>query len=432
MTTRTMGGCGRAAATILAAACGALGAPAHAGNGLNLIGFGAESIGMGGADIALGREVSGININPAGLSQIPSRRLDAYALPFFGYNMRHEDALNERSRMDNPWGLILGGGYAWRARPDLVAGVGVFAQGGNGIQYEKLQTVFGTRDEATAIFGATKLVGGLAWQPDPRWALGANLGLTYSMGRQKLFPETSAPGDPDTSTPPFFGLRFDGGAGFSLNGRVGILHKPSPNFTWGFTYASPTKLKLEDGTLTVNYEAIGLPATKYRDAKITGFELPQEVGAGFAWRFQPLWLFAMDVMFLDWSGSIKSTRVIASDPTIDGAPADVDLSVPLDYRDQVVLALGLAIDVTPRTTVRFGANISRNPAPAATMQPTGNLIERWEVDAGFTHRFDESWELAMGLQYQPPDSIAYDSPLFDDAKEHYGVTALTIQLSRHW
>jgi long-chain fatty acid transport protein len=326
--------------------------------------------------------------------------------------------------MDNPWGLILGGGYAWRARPELVAALGVFAQGGSGIQYKDLETAFGTRDEATAIFGATKVVGALAWQPDATWALGANLGVSYAQGREKLFPETSDPA--------FFGLRFDGGDGISVSGRLGLQQKVTPNFTWGLTWSSPTKLKLNGGTATVNYEAIGIAPTKYRKAKITGLELAQEVSAGFAWRFQPLWLFALDVSWYDWSGSIKNTRLTAHDPSIAGAPDTVDLTIPLNYRDQVVLALGLAIDVTPRTTVRMGTNISRNPAPAETMTPTGNLIEKWEIDAGFTHRLTPDWELAVGAQYQIPDSISYTNPPFPASKDHYGVAALTIQLSRHW
>ncbi|MEO8754496.1 MAG: hypothetical protein ABI624_17635 [Casimicrobiaceae bacterium] len=38
------------------AACGMASAMASANNGLNMIGFGAESIGMGGADIAVARD----------------------------------------------------------------------------------------------------------------------------------------------------------------------------------------------------------------------------------------------------------------------------------------------------------------------------------------------------------------------------------------
>lgn len=439
MTLRTTQGRRIAARFLLAAAPLTACAPAQAGNGLNLIGFGAESIGLGGADIPMSHEISGININPAGLSQIGERRFDAYLLPFYGYNMKHEDERNDLSRMDNPLGVILGGGYAMRLAPQVVAGVGIFAQGGDGIMYRHLDTPYGTRDEANAIFGVTKLVSGVAWQVNERWALGANLGLSYSQAREKLFPNTSHVPDPDAegppgTDPPFFGLRFDGGAGLSLNGRLGLLYKPSEHFTIGASYASPTKLPLKGGTLTVNYEAIGIPKTKYRHARIGGFELAQELGAGFAWQFKPRWLFAMEVNWLDWSGSLKDVRLHAHDPKVDGAPERVDATIPVDYRDQTVLAMGLQIDWSDRTVVRLGTNISRNPAPRSTMTPTLNLIEKWEVDAGFTRKLDDHWELAMGLQYQPPDSIRYDNDVtpIGPSKETYGVVALTIQVGRHW
>ena len=42
--------------------------PIGASNGLNLIGFGAESYIMGGADLAVARDTTAMNTNPAGLS----------------------------------------------------------------------------------------------------------------------------------------------------------------------------------------------------------------------------------------------------------------------------------------------------------------------------------------------------------------------------
>jgi hypothetical protein len=41
---------------------------AHATNGINLIGFGAESSLMAGADVAVARDTSALNTNPAGLT----------------------------------------------------------------------------------------------------------------------------------------------------------------------------------------------------------------------------------------------------------------------------------------------------------------------------------------------------------------------------
>jgi long-chain fatty acid transport protein len=61
----------------LAIALGAMTAafPSAASNGLTLIGTGTESVGMGGADVAVARDTTALSTNPAGLK--PTVRLAA-------------------------------------------------------------------------------------------------------------------------------------------------------------------------------------------------------------------------------------------------------------------------------------------------------------------------------------------------------------------
>lgn len=47
-------------------------------NGLSLIGFGTESVAMGGADTAVARDTTALNTNPAGLTQLSRPAFDAY------------------------------------------------------------------------------------------------------------------------------------------------------------------------------------------------------------------------------------------------------------------------------------------------------------------------------------------------------------------
>jgi long-chain fatty acid transport protein len=54
----------------------ALSLPVNATNGILLIGYGAESTLMGGADTAVARDTSALNTNPAGLVQIKGKRFD--------------------------------------------------------------------------------------------------------------------------------------------------------------------------------------------------------------------------------------------------------------------------------------------------------------------------------------------------------------------
>ena len=52
--------------------------PATATNGINLIGFGAESTLMGGADTAVARDTSALNTNPASLAKIQGHMFDGF------------------------------------------------------------------------------------------------------------------------------------------------------------------------------------------------------------------------------------------------------------------------------------------------------------------------------------------------------------------
>ena len=50
--------------------------PALANNGLNMIAFSAEGVGMGGADVPVAREALSLSVNPAGLSQLERRQFE--------------------------------------------------------------------------------------------------------------------------------------------------------------------------------------------------------------------------------------------------------------------------------------------------------------------------------------------------------------------
>ena len=62
--------------------------PAVASNDLNVIGFGVQSIGMGGADIPMAESSEAVNINPAGLMQIGDRRITQECPDFRGHRIR--------------------------------------------------------------------------------------------------------------------------------------------------------------------------------------------------------------------------------------------------------------------------------------------------------------------------------------------------------
>ena len=402
---------------------------AQASNGFNLVGFGVESLGLGSADIAVARDSTAVNINPAGLTQIDSRRFDGYIVPYYSFGVAHSDANNAKDDIDNPFGVLTGFSYAQKAlRPDLTFGFGLFVSGGTGVTYKDLDTGLGTRDEYSAVLGVTKLATGVGWKLNDKLSLGAGLNLSYSALRQKIFPQTSS------ADPAFYGIRVDGADGLSVNGRVGLQYRPQPTLTLGLSYANATDIKLEDGTLTADFTALGLGRVKYRQADVEGFALAQELGAGVAWVFRPNWLFAGELTWLNWSDALRDASLVASRPDDPAAPATIAITQQLDHRGQYVIGLGIAYQWDDKTTLRGGLNIGRNPIPPSTLTPTLNLIAHGELDLGFSRKLAGGWEFGGAMQYQPYLSQRYDNPEqpFQSAKEQYGVLAWTLQLSRSW
>ncbi|KAF1698622.1 hypothetical protein CSC66_17090, partial [Pseudoxanthomonas kaohsiungensis] len=141
------------------------------------------------------RDGNAININPAGMTQIKGTRYDGSLVPFWAFNYKHADEVNDEASMDSPLGILANQSYVTQAyHPDLRFGVGVFVSGGTGVGYKDLNTIYGTRDEYSAVLGVTKLASAVAWQANDKLSLGLGLNLTYSSTRQKLFPNTSFDG----------------------------------------------------------------------------------------------------------------------------------------------------------------------------------------------------------------------------------------------
>lgn len=405
-----------------------------AGNGLNAYGFGARSLGMGGADLATPSGVYSIAINPAGLSGITSREASGY---FEGYRtfFSHKDDLGNDDFVDNPNAFLVGGGYArrWSLNSPLSVGVALFAQGGTGFVYKDLANQFGPPDDLVSLFGVVRLAPGVAWRVNERLSVGAALGINYSSAKQEFFYDTSQPRTEQSQG--FQGFKLDGADGFSFNGKLGLLYQADPSWTVALTYTSKTPLKLEDGNLSLNYEADGIGRVRYRNAQVKGLALPQEAGLGVAWTPKRGWLLAAEVNWLDYSSAFRQSTLSADSPNRDGVPDSVTFRSSLDFRDQYVVAFGAEYELDSRTRVRAGYNYGRNPVPDRNLGPTLNLVSEYFYGAGFSRLLGTSWELASSFAFVPPVREHYRNPslgLGSAQSERWAYIDLNVTVTRRW
>ena len=415
--------------------CAAVSTSASATNGLNLIGFGTESALMGGADVAVARDTTALNTNPAGLARIGARAFDGFGAVAYGMDVRHLDTFGNDTSVSNRLIPIGGFGYAQRiAGTALTAGIGLFAQGGAGNIYENMATAFGTRDDLTGIFRIARLSPGLAWQATDRLALGVSVPITYADARQKVFPGTSFfnAANPAAS---FFGFELKGAQTLKTGLKLGAQYRASDAVMLGATYTHKTSLPLSDGTLIANMSAIGLGRVTYRNARVDGLGLPREFGLGIAWEPRAGVLLSFKYAWLNWASSLQTSTLTATAPDNPLAPPVLSSSSANNWNNQNVFAIGAAIDLSPGARMYLGYNYGRSPIPLQNLNPLLAAIGEHHFTGGFMHRLGTEWSLAYGIEYQRSANPVYTNPALPfgpNAQERSNFPAFDLMLSRRW
>jgi long-chain fatty acid transport protein len=407
----------------------------QAGNGLNLIGFGAESVGMGGADIAVARDATALNTNPAGLTQLRATAFDNYIAAAYAIDVAHADRFgNDRGVTNDIIGL---GGFGF-AKPlgssGITVGIGAFAQGGAGNVYKNLNTPFGGQGELSGLIAIGRMIPGIAWRVDDKLSIGLGVAVTYARAKQHVFPGVSV-FDPANPSQSFFGTITKDLQTTRFGARAGVRYEITPSVALAAVYSPKTALPLKDGYSDVNLSALGLGVVRYRDMRVEGLALPQEVGVGAAWHATPSTLLSLELTWLDWSGALKSQTITASNPESASAPAVIRQTLDLNWRDQYVIALGAAQDIDDRLTLYGGFNYARNPVPAPATSPLLAPTGERHATAGVRYRLSGSWILSAALEYLLPKKVTYNnpqSPFGPGAQERTEYIAVHLMLGKRW
>lgn len=330
------------ATTVLAIAAVGVAQAGWGNNSLSLIGTGAESVGMGGADVAVARDTSALSTNPAGLSQLGGRAFDGVLAAAFALDVAHAGRYGNDQRVANWIVPNVGAGVSRRIEDSaFTVGIGLFGQAGAGSVYNNLNTPFGGQDALRSQFGVVKLTRGFAWQPTAQWALGASLNVHYASLDQRVYPHQSVAtlGDPAQA---FFGTTIQSASAIRVGTKLGVLFKPTEALSLGVVYSPQVNLPLKGKVLEANLSALGLGRVTDRDVRLDGLALPQELEGGIAWQTTPRVLVAFDLKWQDSSRALRTQTLSASNPDDPRAPPTISSTSALDWRDQVVVAAGLA------------------------------------------------------------------------------------------
>jgi long-chain fatty acid transport protein len=402
---------------------------AHATNGINLIGFGAESTLMGGADVAVARDTSALNTNPAGLTQIKAPLADIFGSMLRTTDLVHKDSNGNQEHASNRYTFLAGGGYAQPIENTAcTAGVGLFAQGGAGGVFENIRTPFGGRDDLSSLFGIAKIIPGIGCQVTENLSLGASLNIVYASIEQDFFGNTSFQSGPVS----FAGYKLEDAAALRTGFKLGAQYRVSPALTFAATYTEKTELPMTGGSLVADFTAQGLGKVKYSDATVKGFALPREVALGVAFKPTEALLLSFKVNWLNWDDAIDTVTVRGTDRNNASAPAEYTLVAPADWKDQWVIATGLAYNWDDRTTLYAGHNYGQNPIPRKNSSPLLAGILEHHLTFGAAHKIDQNWTMTGGVEWMLPVGERYTNPLFGEAEIRNEAIFFHMMLSRRW
>jgi long-chain fatty acid transport protein len=405
---------------------------AHAINGAQFIGFSGESTALAGSGHVAVADTSAINTNPAAMSLIEGTRFDV-SPGFVQAFLHHSDVFgNTNVSGQNDAYALLNLGVATRLSsvPGLTIGAGIFTQGGFGADYRNLVTAFGTQDAASSFFRHLKFAVGLSYEATDKLSFGIAPSIGYSDVSLRLFPGSSvlpSPGLPNG----FAGFNIrdscarNGGLG-PLGGdcpsdvvfavKVGAMYRALPWLTVGATYTSPVSFNHTGGQATLNFSAFGLGTVNY-DARVEGIKWPQQVDVSMAAKPIEQLTVMLTTSWINWA-SVNTIEITATNPNNAFAPAQVNLNIPFNWKDQVVVAIGFSYSVMQqsswkdkdRLVLRAGYNYSNNPIPKETLSPVWTLINEHHFSGGIGFRFTERWAYDLAGIYAPKNSVTYTNP----------------------
>ena len=395
---------------------------AHATNGMNMEGYGPIATGMGGASFAYDNGTAAVMNNPATLSLMESKaRLDL-AIGFLSPDITTSAPGAPDAKSSADMFIMPAFGYARKAG-DLVYGIGVFAQGGMGTEYDASSFLaFNSGDKVRSELGVGRLIIPFSYSVNKDFAIAASLDYVWATLDLKmalpgaqfggLVTNCTGPacaGLPGFAAAPWVRLDFSGGGdmngaakGTGFAGKIGAVYKISPEFTVGATYHSKTSLSdLETDSSGASLSVAGAGLVGSGKIKVRDFQWPQTYGIGVAWNANKQLLVAADVKVIGWKSVMKDFKMTYEGP-IGGAPGNtVDFALPQNWKDQTVFELGAAYLFTPDFTGRIGVNIANNPIPDADMNYLFPAIIENSYTLGVGYAFSKASSIDFSLAYAP-------------------------------
>ncbi len=399
---------------------------AHATNGMLMEGYGPQSLAMGGAATAFDNGTAAMMNNPATLQLgANGSRLDV-ALGVLGPNVKS-------SMTGMPTASSGGTSYVmpamgWVRKDDRMTwGVGVFGQGGMGTEYGAdtflaMQTGKDVRSE----LAVGRVIFPVALKVNEQLNVGASLDYSWASLDMKMAASGAQLGGMVTggsgniaaaaaglTTAPWARIdfsnsnKFTGAAkGAGWTGKLGLVFQASKDLSLGVSHHLKTNLR--DMTTAASGASMS-GAGGFADAgkiSVINFQMPASTTVGLAWQAIPKLMVAADVKRIGWSSVMKGFSMRYDSATMGG---NVNFTMPQNWKDQTVVALGGAYQLDDSWTLRAGYSHASNPIPDGTVNPLFPAIVKDHYTAGFGYKVSKAVSLDAAISHAPTVTVVNTS-----------------------
>jgi long-chain fatty acid transport protein len=424
------------------------------GAGFGIFEQGSKAMGMAGAFTAQADDPSLLWHNAGGLAfvnssagsigatWIHSTKADFQgANPYPGAGVREEEKTLSAFPPHAYWVSPINQTWKW--------GIGIESPFGLVTEWKNPNTFSGRFISTKAQLDALDVNPTIGWQITPNFGLGVGAIARFSkveLDRHVPFvnPYGITPGTPAVFDVGSLKLESDGW-NHAYGWNVGILHKVTPQLSWGASYRSSITVDYT-GKARISQISTGIPAI---DAVLrtqvpydtnlpvkTAIDFPDMLSLGVAYAFTPEWLAEFDINRTGWS-QFKEVPI-----TFTGSAAGVlpNQTIPEKWNNVYNYRIGARWTTGPTTQVRFGYVRDNTPQPEEAINPLLPDANRngftvgygsngkgfnWDVALmylKFQERTRNSTRMTNGVP-QPGESIYYGT---------YNTTAWLLGLTLGW
>lgn len=372
-------------------------APFAQSSGFLIYEHGAAAMGMAGAFVSIANDATAVFHNPAGMAWLKGTQVSlggTFIIPKGSLSMPNwpDPTYKNVDQLDQTF-LVPNFYLTHKFGDKFAAGIGVFAPYGLGTKWPKKYPLryIGTSNDMSTIF----INPAISYKINENLAFGVGVSYIHSSLSLKLvrlvtdFAAYGWTGDVPAT--------LDGATGDAFAFNAGVLYK-AEKFAFGLTYRSNFNIKYKGD---IALETFGVPAPFKPYLPTTGtvkttFKYPDIFTAGISYNVTDALLLAFDTQYYTWS---RYDKYVINITYPAGFPASEPETVLEDWKNTLIVRLGLQYQLNESLALRGGIIYDWTPQPVESIDPNLPDADRYAITLGLGYKIGHLL-IDVGYQYE--------------------------------